>query len=125
MLCEVKTFNVSEEEALRRHRTGQGHAEAVRAADQLDDQFLLGKLSGTLASAVRQLDTEDPGRAAERIVFVVFHQDDRVGDYLPEYLAQIDKHLLQHPLVGARIVCAVEDLFGRIMSMQSAEVITF
>ena len=57
-----------------------------------------------MLATITMPDAQDPGRTAERIVFAVFHQDDWVGDYLPEYLAQIDEHLLRQPVTGARLV---------------------
>jgi hypothetical protein len=124
VLCEVKTFNASDEQAERDRLAAQGHIEAYSVANRLDDAFLTGKFSNTLVHAVAQLDREDPGRTAERVVFVVFRQDDWVGDYLPEFLAQIDEHLLRHPVTGARLVFWVRNLFDRPLSMTAAVVRT-
>ena len=80
LLCEVKTINASKDETDRRLRVAQGEAVASDVKNRVDRGFL-GKLRSTIDSAVEQLDVEDPQRTARRIVFIVVHFDDWIGDY--------------------------------------------
>jgi hypothetical protein len=53
----------------------------------------------------------------------VLHFDDWVGDYQPEYIAQIDAHLLQHPIADADLVFSpASNLFERQFTMRSASI---
>jgi hypothetical protein len=122
--CEVKTINVSQEEASRRRRIQNGEVVAGETCISVEEGFLL-KLTGTLAHAVEQLDAADPGHAARRIVFTMLYFDDWVGDYQPQYIAQIDGHLLQHPVAGAELVfCLGNNLFERAFAMKSATILS-
>lgn len=124
VLCEVKTINISDDEAGRRRRVYSGTPVASRTPTELGAQYL-SKLSKTLANAVRQLDASDPERTARRIVFCVLHFDDWVGDYYPAYFREIDAHLLTHPVEGAELVFFLpNNLFGRSFEMQAATVVT-
>ena len=124
ILCEVKTVNISKAEAERKQRNAQGVFVASQTNVQVGERFL-GKLSLTLEHAVEQLDSPDPERKAARLVFVVVHFDDWVGDYQPEYFAQIDEHLLRSPIEGAKLVfCPASNLFGRTFTMRSATVLS-
>ena len=124
VLCEVKTINISDDEAGRRRRAHAGSAVASRTPTELGLPYL-SKLSKTLANAVRQLDAADPARAAQRIVFAVLNFDDWVGDYYPAYFREIDAYLLSHPVEGAELVfCLPNNLFGRAFEMRAATVVT-
>jgi hypothetical protein len=124
VLCEVKTINISDDEAGRRRRAYSGTPVAGRTPTELGTKYL-AKLSKTLANAVRQLDAFDPNRTARRIVFCVLHFDDWIGDYYPAYFREIDEHLLKHPVEGAELVFFLpNNLFGRSFEMRSANVVT-
>lgn len=122
VLCEVKTINVSQDEADTRHRIHQGAIVATEASTRVGDGFLR-KLSSNLENAIEQLDAQDPQRKARRIVFTVVHFDDWVGDYQREYFGQIDEYLLANPVPGADLVfCPASNLFRRTFTMKSATV---
>ena len=124
VLCEVKTINISDDEAGRRRRVYAGSPVASRTPTELGLPYL-SKLSKTLANAIRQLDAADPMRAAQRIVFAVLNFDDWVGGYYPAYFREIDAYLLAHPLEGAELVfCLPNNLFGRAFEMRAATVVT-
>lgn len=124
VLCEVKTINISDDEAGRRRRIYSGTPVASRVPTALGAQYL-GKLSKTLANAVRQLDAADPHREARRIVFSVLNFDDWVGDYYPAYFREIDAHFLAHPVEGTELVFFLpNNLFGRSFEMRTAAVVT-
>jgi len=124
VLCEVKTVNISDDEAARRQRIYSGTPVASNVPTELGGPYL-SKLSKTLDNAVRQLDAADPEREARRIVFSVLNFDDWVGDYYPAYFREIDAHLLANPVKGAELVFFLpNNLFGRSFEMRAARVVT-
>jgi hypothetical protein len=125
LLCEVKTINISQDEAERRRRIYHDSAMlAGKTPLQVSDVFL-NKLTDTFHSAVGQLDAADPTHEARRVVFTMLHFDDWVGDYQPEYIAQIDQHLLRNPVGGAGLVfCLGSNLFDRSFVMRSAVILS-
>ena len=121
LLCEVKTINISKDEADRRQR-GQGEFKVSDVKLRIDEK-LLNKLRATLESAVEQLDEDDPQREARRIVFVVVNFDDWLGHCQEEYFRQIYVHLENKPVGGAELVfCPAANHFGRNITMRSAAV---
>lgn len=123
VLCEVKTLNVSQDEAEKRQRIGKGEIVASSTSIHVGGGFL-GKLTATLEHAVEQLDGRDPERKAQRMIFTVVHFDDWVGDYQPEYFAEMDEHLLRNRVAGAELVfCPASNLFERTFKMRSATVL--
>jgi hypothetical protein len=124
VLCEVKTINISQEEADRRDRVHHGEIRAFNVPAHVTPQ-LLQKVTSTLESAVGQLDHEDPDRTARRIVFTVLNFDDSVCDYQAEYIGDIDAHLLANPVVDTELVfCPASNLFpDRRFTMRSATVV--
>ena len=122
-LCEVKTINVSADEAAKRRRIANGETLAASVPSHVADGFLT-KLTATLTHAVEQLDAEYPQRTARRLIFTVVHFDDWVGDYDPEYFADIDEYLSRNPVYGAELVfCPARNLFERTFTMRSATVL--
>lgn len=123
VFCEVKTINISQEEADRRARIHQGEMIGTNV-EAIVRIGLLNKVSDTLMYAIEQLDHEDPERTARRIVFTVLHFDDWVGDYQTEYIAQLDAHLSANPVLGAELVfCPASNLFERSFVMRSATIV--
>jgi hypothetical protein len=124
VLCEVKTINLSQDEADRRHRVHQGEIRAFSVPTHVTPQ-MLEKVRSTLVHAVAQLDHEDRPRTARRIVFTVLNFDDSVCDYQAEYIADIDGHLTANPVTDAELVfCPASNLFAdRRFLMQSATVV--
>jgi hypothetical protein len=123
VLCEVKTINISKEEADRRERVAQGAFEVSSTPFQVTAE-MLSKIITTIKDGIAQLDYEDPQHAARRVVFTVLNFDDWVGDYQTEYIAQLDAHLLANPVAGAELVfCPASNLFERRFMMRSALVV--
>ena len=122
VFCEVKTINISDDEAEKRSR-GHGHESVFSSRSQDVSDGFLRKLSDTLAAAVEQLDAADPKRQARCVIFTMLHFDDWWGDYQARYIAQIDVHLLQHPVDGAELVfCLKPNIYGeRPTGMKSAK----
>jgi hypothetical protein len=125
VLCEVKTINISQDEAERRERVAHGVFEVSSIPFQVTAE-MLRKITATIEHGVAQLDCEDPDHEARRIVFTVLNFDDWVGDCYPEYFAQLDAHLLANPVTGAELVfCPWSNLFKRRFAMRSASVVEF
>ena len=101
-----------------------GDDSGVSSKSQDVSEGFLRKLSATLADAVEQLDAADSKRQASRMIFTMLHFDDWWGDHQARYIAQIDAHLLQHPVDGAELVfCLRHNLFfERPSTMKSATI---
>lgn len=124
VFCEVKTINISTEEAEKRERVSKGEIVGGTTSIHLSQGFL-DKLADGLRNAVEQLDAVDPQRQALRFAFVVVRFDDFVGQFQPEYFADIDAHLLLNPVVGAELIfCSASNLFERAFVMRSATVLS-
>ncbi|HEM7888945.1 MULTISPECIES: hypothetical protein [Burkholderia] len=96
VLCEVKSINISAEEAERRNTRAVGSITA-----SLDGKFLK-KLTSTLCKAKSQMLAYDNGAAC--IAFIIIDFDDFLGQYKADYYAQIDQHLESEPVQGIEIV---------------------
>ncbi len=86
-LCEVKTINVSEDEANRRHTGGLGSTEA-----QLSSEFFK-KLARDLGEAKAQMDAYNPSPDLKRIAYVVVNYDDCLHEAGDLYRLQIDLYI--------------------------------
>lgn len=97
-LCEVKTINVSDAEANRRHSGGVGSV-----TDQLDDGFFR-KLSSDLTKAKAQMVAYDSGAASKHIVYIIANFDDNLHEYADRYQRQIDHYIASDPVPGLQLV---------------------
>jgi len=123
MLCEVKTINVSDEQAERNRRVDRGEIFATHVVPQLPDEFLVNKLTPTLQRATQQLASHDPSRRARWLVYVVLNLDELAFDYDTEQFRQIDDYLVTHPVVDVELVFVPgKNSFGRTFTMRSATV---
>ncbi|HKR44539.1 MAG TPA: hypothetical protein VJU59_33525 [Paraburkholderia sp.] len=98
VLCEVKTLNISEDEANRRN-TGQGGY----TSNTLSQQFLK-KLKSTLGKAKSQMAASNVCGNAVCIAFVIVNFDDLFAEYKVDYYRQIDQSLGSEPVQGVDIV---------------------
>jgi hypothetical protein len=87
ILCEVKTINISDEEAYTRRSGG-----CRTITDQLGDGFL-NKLASDLLKAQRQMKAYDDGENVRRIAYVIIDFDDLLGEYKEDYFYEIDRFL--------------------------------
>jgi hypothetical protein len=98
VLCEVKTINISDEEAYAR-RFG-----ACRTiTDQLGDGFF-NKLMSDLLKAQRQMKAYDDGENIRRIAYVIIDFDDALGEYKEDYFHEIDRFLADKIPAGVEVV---------------------
>lgn len=122
VFCEVKTINISAEEAGYRKASAAGEIVVHETPVHMTEPFLQ-KLRGTIECAIAQIDAVDPKRKARRIVVIVVNFDDWVGDCQPQYFADLDDFLQQNPINGAELVFSpASNLFERIFTMRSATV---
>lgn len=122
VLCEVKTINISDDEAAHRRRAyEEGVIEVTGVALWMTDQFLT-KVTATLRSALNQLESFDPDSQARRIIFLVVNFNDWVGDRQREYIAQLDEHLEKQPSGAQIVVSSASNLFLRTFVMKNAAV---
>jgi hypothetical protein len=118
VLCEVKTINISEQEAKRRNE-GQGGYTSI----YLDEQFLK-KVTSALGTAKSQVESYDVGGNSMRIVFLIINFDDSFAEYKADYYSQIDKYLASEPVQGIGIVFYNQQTaFHLDVSMRSALVV--
>jgi hypothetical protein len=98
VLCEVKTINVSDEEAVAR-----ADFKARMTTGRLEPGFFK-KLTSDLKKAKKQMDTYDPRTNVRRIVYLVVNFDDLLGDCNKQHFKQIDQYLEEIPLPGTEVV---------------------
>jgi len=123
ILCEVKTINVSDDQADINRRMEPGETFANEVRPQLPDEFFVNKLTPTLQWATQQLASHDPSKRARWIVYVVLNLDDLAFDYDTEQFRQIDDYLVSHPVADVELVFVPgKNSFGRIFSMRSATI---
>jgi hypothetical protein len=97
-LCEVKTVNISEAEAIRRKIGGEGSTAAC-----LDEGFF-NKLRVDVLTAKKQMESYDASGYVRRIVFIVVNFDDFLAEYKTDYFCQIDQYLAGDCIPGIDIV---------------------
>ena len=83
-----------------------GDDSVVSSRSQDVSEGFLRKLSATLADAVEQLDAADSKRQASRMISPCSTSMIGGGNHQARYIAQIDAHLLQHPVDGAGSWCS-------------------
>ena len=124
VFCEVKTINLSDDEAEKQRRIAKGVFEAESPRLDVDEGFLR-KVRTTLTEALEQLDAVDRECHARRIIFTMLNFDEWWGDHQDRYIAQIDADLLQQPLDGAELVFCLprRDLYKRSFTMMAATIL--
>jgi hypothetical protein len=105
VLCEVKTINVSEDEANRLATGGVGTTRLY-----LEKEFF-DKLSSVIHAAASQLLAFDKDLTRRRIVYVVFNFDDRLHEYADEYQKQIESFIADASLPDVEVVLEIKPPF--------------
>jgi hypothetical protein len=105
VLCEVKTINVSEDEANRFATGGVGTTPLY-----LEKEFFK-KVSSVIHTAASQLLAVDKDLTSRRIVYVVFNFDDRLHEYAHEYHKQIEAFIAGASLPDVEVVLEVKPPF--------------
>lgn len=118
LICEVKTINISDEEASA--RTGPPKARSIDAL--LSDGFLR-KFDSTVETAKQQLLAFDAAPATVRMVYLNIIFDDFLAENKQVYFKQIDDELSKAPIEGVKIVfCNEFTTFYKHLEMRSADV---
>ncbi len=121
VLCEVKTINISDEEA------------KVRASDkpivqntqaQLEKPFFV-KLRSCITKAENQLKAYDSANSARLIVYIFIIFDEYpFCEYKERYFQQIDQDLSENPVNGIELVIHnLETAFHKPITMQFATIV--
>ncbi len=118
VLCEVKTINVSNQEAFARR---DGTARAI--AGSLEQGFF-NKLTSDLKKAKKQMESYAGANDVRRIAYVICNFDDLFAEYKEGHYRQIDQHLADNPCSEIEIVFHNErTCFHQQIMMRCATVI--
>jgi hypothetical protein len=110
VLCEVKTINISEDEATRRNSGGVG-----TSTDRLEAGFF-NKLTSDLMRAKTQMLAYGADSATKMIAYVVVNFDDLSHEYVDRYQVQIDQYVSDNPVPGLEIAFDIKPAFCASMS---------
>jgi len=94
VLCEVKTIDISEIEAGRRHSGGAGST-----SDRLDSGFFT-KMQFDVEQAEKQMAAADPNPATKRLAYIVVKFDDVLHGGGDAYRSQIDEFMASAKLTA-------------------------
>lgn len=118
VLCEVKTFNISDGEVASRQQRAAG-----MSSERLDEGFFR-KLAATLQGANDQMHAYDDSEDVLRVLFVVTNFDDFLGEHKAEYFEQIDAKIASIRMPGSEVVFFNQrSAFHPHVSMKNAVVI--
>jgi hypothetical protein len=98
VLCEVKTINISQNEANRRV------SRAVGSVIKMLPEAFFKKLDATVRDASKQLIAHDPAGNAIHVIFMVVVFDDFLAEYKADYFDQIDSHIGQALVANREII---------------------
>jgi hypothetical protein len=110
VLCEVKTINVSEDEATRRQTGGVG-----TSTDRLESGFFR-KLTSDLTRAKAQMAAHGADSATKMIAYVIINFDDLLHEYADRYELQINQYMVRTPVPGLEVVFDYKPAFYAAMS---------
>ena len=98
VLCEVKTINISEDEANARSKP------TARTIDTQLPHMFFEKLVNTLEVADQQMRCYDPDDNARRIAYLILNNfDDILHEYVEPYQAQLRVFVARVPIPGVEI----------------------
>ncbi len=105
VLCEVKTINVSDDEANRFHNQSVGDS-----SDQLPEGFFR-KLDAVLMEAIAQMQTYCSESDVRQIAYIITNFDDRLHEYADQYLVQINQFLQCNQATDLEVVLDMKPAF--------------
>jgi hypothetical protein len=118
VLCEVKTINISNEEAAYRASSVGTHSISVKVSPEL-----ITKLRRTIESAKQQLLAFDQGLTAVHFVYLNISFDDLLAECKEAYFKQIDDEFAKTPLTSVKLViCNEYTAFYKSLKMRFADV---
>jgi len=105
-LCEVKTINISDDEAERRYAGGVGATEIDLTAG------FFKKLRYDLTEAKAQLDAFCAANDVQKLIYLIPNFDDSLHEYADLYERQIQAYLEREtPCSGVEIIFNIKRLF--------------
>lgn len=105
VLCEAKTINRSE-----RAIVAQLQKAAASAPIRLGKEFF-SKIASTIRNADRQMAAFSSALDTKRIIYVVINFDDRLHEYVEDYLIQIQEQEQEFVLPGLDIILDAKPKF--------------
>ena len=119
VICEVKTINISNDEALRRRR-----GDTVRNEYIPLEQGFFDKLISDIKEANDQIEAYDIGKQARHIVYIIINFDNFWGEYKEKHFQEIDQYLCENIIHGIEIVFHNQrTAFHRAITMKYATVV--
>jgi hypothetical protein len=110
VLCEVKTINMSEDEATRRQIGGVG-----TSTDRLESGFFR-KLTSDLTRAKDQMAAHGADSATKMIAYLIINFDDLLHEYVDRYEIQLNEYMASTPVPGLEVVFDYRPAFYTAMS---------
>src|SRR4051812_29251288 len=114
VLCEAKTINRSERAIVSQVQ------EAVSSVSILLGKQFFSKIASTIKYADRQMAAFSSALDTKRIIYLVINFDDRLHEYVAEYLIQIQEQEKEFILPGLEIVLDVKPKFYSASSISEA-----
>jgi hypothetical protein len=108
VLCDVKTINISDDEAVRRFVGGVGTTLA-----QLPEGFFR-KLLSHLETASAQMRTFNPEDDVQRVVYLVVNTDDCFNEYADAYRSQIENYLAHGWSADVEVILDIKSAFSSV-----------
>ena len=105
VLCEVKTINVSENEANRLHDWSVG-----ATTDQLPAAFF-SKLARSVAQATAQMKAYSTDVTIRRIAYIIVNYDDRLHQCADRYQVQINQCMPNNPTPGVEVRFDIKEAY--------------
>ena len=110
VLCEVKTINMSGDEATRRQIGGVG-----TSTDCLEPGFF-NKMTSDLTRAKAQMLSYGTDSAAKMIAYVIINFDDSLHEYADRYEVQINQYMASTPVPGLEVAFDIKPAFYTAMA---------
>ncbi len=105
ILCEVKTINISEDEA-----NARANYSARTISLNLDDRFF-NKLQADCEQASQQMSAYCTEDDVKRIVYVIINFDDLLHEYIDNYFKQIQEYIAEHSFPNLEVVFDVKSAY--------------
>jgi hypothetical protein len=105
VLCEVKTINISGDEAAHRRNS------SVRSVSLTLPLGFFNKLKCDLVTARNQMDAYYPGADAKKLAYVVINYDDLLHEYAADYSKQIDQFIATKPVSDLEVFLEAKPAF--------------
>jgi hypothetical protein len=124
IICEVKTINISDDEALTRREMSHFFRPRCDQAPCKLEQGFFKKLEQDIKKAKSQIEAHAEGKETAKIIYIIPNFDDFWGEQKEKYYQQIDEYLRDNKMPGIEIVFHNQlTAFHTAVTMQYATVI--